>query len=294
MSPDKDGFMPATPAGLQCLEMTPAESEAGLRLSRLANWNQTLADWRFLLSYGSGIGFRTDDGTWVASMLALPIGPQFGWISMVLTDPDWRRRGLAKHLMSVGIRHLTERGLVPALDATPDGQRVYEGLGFAGRVSMGRWRVEAGAGGNPGAGIRPVETGDLPALSDWDAGRSGCRREAILEHLHQSRPDLALMAEDGDSGISGYILARAGIRHTHIGPLVADTPAVAAGLLQAALGLAGEAAYVDAFADHQPILEQAAGGTWTLERPFTRMVLGESAGPGRTECLYLAAGPELG
>ena len=295
MSSGKDGFIPAPPTGLQCLKMSPAEAEAGLRLSRHANWNQTLADWRFLLRYGMGTGFRTEDGTWVASMVALPIGPHFGWISMVLTDADWRRRGLARHLMSVGMQRLREQGLVPALDATPAGQCVYEALGFEGRASMGRWRVVAGADGKADNSIRAVKKADLPALSDWDAPRSGCRRESVLQHLYQSRPDRAFMAEDANGCIHGYIMGRSGIRHTHIGPLVADAPGVAAALLQQAIpGISGDAVYLDAFSSQLPFLEQAVGGAWSMERPFTRMVLGQCDSPGRSESLYLAAGPELG
>ena len=294
MCPENDPSKSPEMSGLQCLEMTSGEAQDGLRLSRLANWNQTRTDWEFMLRFGMGAGFRTEEGVWVSSMIALPMGPTFGWISMVLTDPDWRRRGLARHLMGVGINRLQERGLVPALDATPDGEKVYRALGFEARVAMGRWKVED-VGDRPGStGIRPMQEGDAGRVGEWDAARSGCRREAILRYLRTARPDLAFLAEGSDGGISGYVMGRSGDRCTQLGPLVADNPEVAGQLLGSALAAAGQPVYVDAFTAQQPVLAEAVGGTWSLERPFNRMVLGDVPGPGREACLFLAAGPELG
>jgi GNAT superfamily N-acetyltransferase len=278
------------------MEMTPDMAEAGMSLSRMANWNQTVEDWNFLLARGSGIGFRTPEGVLVASMVTLPIGPQHGWISMVLTDPAWRRCGLAKQLMQMGMDSLQSSGLTATLDATPEGEKVYQSIGFNPGPELARWKVEgkvdASAATSPA--IRPIKMGDLDKVALWDRDFSGCDRRNILAHLLSSQPDLALAEMTPEGKISGYIMGRAGTRFPQLGPLVALETDTARRLLAAAMSRIPGPFYVDAFTCHQPHLANIPGIVWTKERPFTRMVLGEGNSPGRADKLFLAAGPELG
>ena len=62
---------------------------------------------------------------WVATAIALPYGPHFGWISMVLVTNSWRRRGLATELLRSCIADLVQHALTPALDATTDGANYW-------------------------------------------------------------------------------------------------------------------------------------------------------------------------
>ena len=103
---------------------------AALRLSREPGWNQVAADWRLMLKVGDSFGLATNENRLVASGLTVPFHSQFGWISMILVTAPFRRRGLATYLMSRCIGALRARGLVPALDATPEGRAVYRLLGF--------------------------------------------------------------------------------------------------------------------------------------------------------------------
>lgn len=276
----------------------PAHAEAGLRLSRLANWNQTLLDWQCLLTEGEGCGMQTESGLLVASLVALPLGPHHGWISMVLTDPDFRRRGLAKALMASGLDFLEDRGLIPTLDATPAGETVYRGLGFAGDTGLARWKVipEAlsPAGIDPINGnIRQISDDDLHRLAAWDRIQSGCDRAALLNFLLKSRPQLAFLAENGDGHLLGYIMGRPGDRLAQLGPLVASSGQVAALLLETAAARLNEPFYVDAFDRTQPLLAEGLRGTWDRERGFTRLLLKASKSPENPETVFLAAGPEL-
>ena len=66
-----------------------------MALSRAANWNQCEADWRMMLRLGRGFGLSTAGGTLVASIVLLPYGDAFAWMSMVLVSPDHRRQGYA-------------------------------------------------------------------------------------------------------------------------------------------------------------------------------------------------------
>jgi GNAT superfamily N-acetyltransferase len=286
------------PDSLRMRKMEPADAANGLRLSRLAGWNQTVRDWDLLLTEGTGFGFQTGDGLLVASMIALPLGPRHGWISMVLTDPDWRRRGLAKRLMAEGIDILEKRGLIPTLDATPAGETVYRAIGFSGDTGLARWKVSpdpsASVSNNQhGLKIRPIVESDLERLADWDCRHSGCNREAILIFLRKHRPDLAYMAEDVEGNLQGYIMGRSGDRLPQLGPLVATGSLVAGSLLQAAATGAADSLYVDAFDQTRSTLEASFKGSWSRERGFKRLLKGASASPEDPETVFLAAGPEL-
>ncbi len=110
--------------------LSPAEMDDAGALVREASWNQIAADWRIFLELGRVYAAQTRAGRIVATTATLPYGGRFAWISMVLVAGDYRRRGLATRLMRRAIDDLAAAGLVPVLDATPDGRAVYRALGF--------------------------------------------------------------------------------------------------------------------------------------------------------------------
>ena len=68
--------------------MSEADLAGGLRLSRASGWNQTLADWRLLLSLGPGlfrVGLQGD--RIVASGGAVRYGGALAWVCMILVEP---------------------------------------------------------------------------------------------------------------------------------------------------------------------------------------------------------------
>ena len=131
--------------------------EWALALSEEAGWNQVAADWLLMLRLGSGFAVR-DGGRVVATSLALPYPPAFGWVSMVLVHEPYRRRGLATRLVERAMAVLRGDGLLPVLDATPAGAEVYGRMGFRPVGNLLRWRGTGGAGGGcrAGTGASPI------------------------------------------------------------------------------------------------------------------------------------------
>ena len=135
-------------------DMTEADLADGLRLSRASGWNQTLGDWRVLLSLGPGL-FRVGllDGRVVASGGAVRYGDALAWICMILVDPDERGHGIGTQIFDeVLVRCEAEvragRLRCVGLDATPAGRGIYAQRGF---VEGGAPRADArGAGGTEG------------------------------------------------------------------------------------------------------------------------------------------------
>src|SRR6266508_3108501 len=165
--------------------LSAADAEGALSLSVEAGWNQTAADWRFMLKQGSGIGVRDTTGRWVASALTLPLGGTLCWVSMVLVTRGWRRRGIGTHLLTRCIGALRDAGAVPGLDATELGRPVYLPLGFRDLYGVTRWRIGQLTSSTRAGEVdaRPASPDDLVRLGDFDAQRSGMQRAPILRYL---------------------------------------------------------------------------------------------------------------
>lgn len=266
-------------------------------LVREAGWNQIAADWRIFLDLGKVHAVRTGAGRVIATAATLPF-TGFGWISMVLVNGAFRRRGLASRLMRRCIDDLVAAGCVPVLDATPAGQTVYRALGFEDtwgfhRLALReRWQAPTWA---PPAGISiaPITDAIWPALCRHDAAAFGADRSALLKRLRGRLPPAELVALR-DGGIAGFLLGRDGGTSAQLGPLVAEDDGVAHALLARALAAIDGPLYIDLADSHANIRAWLEALGFSVQRPFTRMVYRRRQGfddPART---YAVVGPEFG
>jgi len=277
--------------------LTPADGEGALPLSAEAGWNQTAADWAFMLREGRGIGVRDGAGRWIGSALALPLGAELSWISMVLVAKDARRRGIGTRLLRRAIDEVRDAGRIAGLDATELGRPVYLPLGFRDLYTVSRLRLGAPAPSEPapaGCTIRPLVAADLPGIVAFDRPRSGMQRSHVLAYLLQQATEGAFVAKV-DGGVAGYALGRPGRIAFQIGPVVADREDVAIALVSDALARLDGPAMIDvpdADADLRVWLDRHGA---VRERGFTRMTLGPPP-PGLAEPsrIFALAGPELG
>jgi len=269
-----------------------SEIEQAVALNAEAGWNQTAADWRFMLERGEGTG--VSEQALVATSMLLPHGDQFAWIAMILVTAKWQRQGLASALMRRCIDRAAVLGMVPGLDATEAGRKVYLPLGFQDIYALTRWQADnlkIAVGAN--AAVRPMLSGDLSAVADWDAGIFGARRGDLLTHLHNRCPDRAFLLERGGE-IQGFVLARDGRLATQIGPLSANNDRDAIALLGAALtGHAGPV-FLDAADHHGGLATWLRDSGFTKQRGYVRMLLGSRTPIDDPERVFIIAGPELG
>jgi GNAT superfamily N-acetyltransferase len=293
--------------------MSPSELADANALVREAHWNQLAADWRIFIAQGRVYTVQTAQGRIVATAATLPYGGRFAWISMVLVAGEYRRRGLATQLMRRAVDDLTAAGLVPILDATPDGREVYRRLGFAdswGFQRLVRREPQAalastvsGQRGNPmvhatfappgSVTIRPITDADWPELVAYDAAAFGAERGAVLAGLRGRLPAAELLAERGGR-IAGFALGRDGRLAAHIGPLTADNDDVARALAARALdGLDGPV-LVDLADVKSGLRSYLDISGFTAARPFTRMLYGAAMRFDEAERTYAVVGPEFG
>jgi GNAT superfamily N-acetyltransferase len=280
--------------------LTGADLAAATALSEAAGWNQVAGDWRLMLADGAAIGLVPADAARgrdvVATALTVPLGERLAWISMVLVDPAWRRRGLGTRLLGRCVEALRAAGVVPGLDATPAGQPLYAARGFTALFALSRFGLPArGTRAAPPAAValRPLTPDDLGIVAAWDTARTGMARAYVLAHLRRRLPDAAWLAMR-DGRIAGYVLGRDG-RMTHqLGPLVAEDAATARALLAAAWQAIDAPAILDVPDVHAGFQAWLAGQGAARQRPYTRMVLGPADTLPPPESLFALAGPELG
>ena len=219
---------PATgaPATWRIERLQPGDAEGLCPLSIEAGWNQVAADWRLMLTVGQGFGVRGANGQWIASALALPLGPAISWLSMVLVTKLERGQGLGTRLLSRCLAEVEETDAAAGLDASELGRPIYLPLGFRDVYPLSRWHVPQGVRHpmSPPRGIvvRAAMPDDLPRIAEFDSPRSGFERAAILADLLARAPALARVAEGADGTLTGYSLGRDGYRAWHVGPVVAE------------------------------------------------------------------------
>jgi GNAT superfamily N-acetyltransferase len=283
--------------------MATSESEIGrLALADLADaealvaeagWNQVAADWRMFLDFGTAYAVR-EQARVIATAAWLPY-ERCAWISMVLVAAGERRRGLATRLLHRCIADVTHAGLVPVLDATPAGAKVYTPLGF--REAWGFARFASERRVTPvvetSAAIEPITDAAWPALCAYDAAVFGNDRSQTLARMRGRLPPADLVARRAGR-IAGMLLGRDGRTASHLGPLIAEDDDVAKALLARALSRIGGTVYVD-IADAKPGVRaflEAPG--FHLQRPFTRMLLGRDRSFDDVARTYAVIGPEFG
>ena len=272
---------------LRHADLAASNIPAALALSTGVGWNQTAADWALFIAHGRVIGLWDGEGRLVATAATFPYDNGFGWISMVIVAPDWRRRGLARRLMMECIETLRRQGRAALLDATPAGAEVYAQLGFVSLCGMERWQGEGGTAAT-WAGVAPLPPNATPDLTAADGLAFGADRSFLLRDF---------LARDGSLALhSGEALAvvRRGARATQLGPLVAPSAESASRLLAGALALARGPVFLDLLESGKDLAPLLEANGFRIQRAFRRMALGRDTLPGNPAQLVCAAGPEFG
>ena len=278
--------------------LTRADLPFADSLRTLAGWNQTPADWeRFLALELDGCFLAEWNGTPAGTATTTVYGSELAWIGMVLVHPDHRRRGIGRALLEKCMEHLRGRGVrCTKLDATPDGQKVYDALGFKTEWTLTRW--ERGiAPVSPAARdsrIRNWQSTDAAVVEQFDVDAFGVSRCRLIETLaEQSLGALVWEAEPGR--IAGYGLLRPGSRALYLGPVAARSPDMAVQLIEALIGQCGGGKIFWDIPDQNAVaVTFAEQHGFVAQRPLTRMHLGENVAPGEPPNVFGIAGPEFG
>ena len=177
-----------TESGSEKLRRLRAEDiSTATQLSAQAGWNQTEEDWRTLLELSpEGCLAMEVDGHLAATTTLLCYGRRLAWIGMVLTKAEYQRRGFARRLLAHALENADKMGIATIkLDATDQGQPLYESLGFRSEQEIERWS-------RPGENAAQLPAGRISVEEPWrdsDSLAFGADRSQLLNRLTQrNRP----------------------------------------------------------------------------------------------------------
>jgi GNAT superfamily N-acetyltransferase len=264
--------------------LLPSDISAAIRLTRAAGWNQIPSDWERLLSLEPEGCLALESGGRVeATTTVVCYGRELAWLGMVLTAPEFRRRGFAEMLIGRALQFAEGRRVdAVKLDATETGIGLYRKFGFVEECEVERWLRAP----------RPVEADEIlsycPDFS-LDRTRFGADRRALLERL----------AEFGAASLpgAGYAMGRPGFSAAYFGPCLADSPASARRLLRWLLAeRGGEHVFWDLFPANQEAVAIAEEFGFAPVRRLVRMALARiPAQPASPPAeVFAIAGFELG
>ena len=270
-----------------------------LEHSTEANWNQTEADWKFLLSNCRGYGFENDAGVLLGTTVAWEWAEGYSWIAMVLVTPSARGQGIARQLMERCLRDVSAANRDGLLDATDMGQRVYSKLGFAGEDRIVRLFSEERCGTIPETGapegliLSPFTADDVVEAARLDAQVLGVDRRNLLENFQTRLPNTAWKLSDETGKLRGFIMGRGGRVASQLGPIVAESREAAACLVGRALEHTPGPIMIDV-----PEAETAWSailGEWGFapQRGFLRMGRDGAALPTDWSRVFAISGPDF-
>jgi GNAT superfamily N-acetyltransferase len=264
--------------------LRPSDISGAIKLTRAAGWNQIPSDWERLLALDPEGCFTLESaGQMAATTTVVCYDRELAWLGMVLTAPEFRRRGFAESLIEKALRFVECRRVATVkLDATETGIRLYRRFGFVEECEVQRWqRAPEPVEGAEGLSYRPDFL--------YDRTRFGADRAALLSQL----------AELGAASLSGegYAMGRPGFSASYFGPCLANSPASARRLLRWFLARHGEEhVFWDLFPANKEAVRLAQEFGFSPVRRLVRMALSRTSDcaiPNHTE-VFAIAGFELG
>ncbi|MFH0517461.1 GNAT family N-acetyltransferase [Streptomyces sp. M41] len=210
-------------AALPIRRLTPRDLTACADLSQDRGWPREEHKWQFLLTAGKGYGIDDPDGGLVTACVVTEYGPQdrpqLGAIGMVLVAERHSRRGIGRRLMGHVVSAMGPTPLT--LHATPNGQPLYEELGFkvTARAEMVCGHFSSPATWKPQVATRAATAEDLPAILRLDEEVFGADRTHIITRLPAFADQLRVAEENGR--IIGYAGAWPNMDTHVVGPLIA-------------------------------------------------------------------------
>jgi GNAT superfamily N-acetyltransferase len=261
-----------------------ADLHSAIELSRLAGWNQTIDDWQTVLRHDPEGCFAIEvDDRIVATTTLVCYRSRLAWIGMVLTRPEYRRMGFARRLVETALERAAALKIESVkLDATPEGQPLYEKLGFKTEQIVERWFHD-------GRWTRPLDQPESQSAQyslETDFEAFGADRSLLLQQLASRKLPIAA------SG--AHCFARSGTRASYLGPCVAPEVKAARAVIEQCLqGSLESGWYWDLLSTNTNAIELAKEIGFVPQRRLERMVLGSSFKK-NDEMVYAIAGFELG
>ncbi|MBK8085253.1 MAG: GNAT family N-acetyltransferase [Devosia sp.] len=218
--------------------MSRADLEAVLGWAREEGWNPGLDD---------AIPFYAEDPAgfligWlgtvrVGCISVVRYGDRFAFLGLYIVHPAHRCRGYGKALWDAGLASAAGRTI--GLDGVPAQQANYARSGFAFAHRSARWGGVLRGLVAKRSYVRPLTPDDLPAVVEFDSRHVAAPRPKFLAAWLAPSATRQTEGYLEDGALRGYGTIRRCVEGWKIGPLFAETPAIAEALLATLVTPAG-------------------------------------------------------
>lgn len=277
--------------------MLLTDLSGAMRLSSQQGWNQTEMDWKFMIEGEHNVCLLAEyEGKVIATTTAINYSNDVVWISMVLVDKEYRGHGISKLLLKNILDRLSNCKSIK-LDATPEGQRVYQGLDFKDEYPITRMTIDSFDSTSfmdDHESLQLIQSEDIQNIVAFDTLSFGANREELLTSLINTYPHKAWVVKRNNS-VTGFILGRAGRKYNQIGPVMASDTALAQVLITKLLKESeNKPLVVDVLNDKVDLMRWLISMGFSQQRTFMRMYQNKNPLPGMIDHQYLICGPEFG
>lgn len=273
-----------------------SDLNGAMRLSTEQGWNQTETDWRFMIEHPENSCLLAEyHGKIIGTTTAINYSNEVVWISMVLVDKEFRGQGISKLLLNDILGKLPDCKSIK-LDATPEGQHVYEQFDFRNEYFITRMTNDAVKNlptREDDYTAEPIRLADIQDIITYDHQVFGANRTLLIDSLIGNYPNKACMLKRNHS--IGFALGREGRKYNHIGPVMASSVADAKILITKLLRQSVNKPFVvDVLNDKEELITWLHDVGFIQQRYFVRMYQRDNPFSGNIDQQYLICGPEFG
>jgi ribosomal protein S18 acetylase RimI-like enzyme len=225
------------PAGYTCRTMQRDEVALAVEWAAQEGWNPGLHDAQtFFRADPQGFFGGWLDGEPVASLSVVKYGGSFAFLGLYIVRPEFRGRGLGWALWQHGMASATGRQV--GLDGVVAQQDNYRKSGFTLAWKNVRYQGTGGAPGEPDPRLVRLDALPFAVVHAYDQPFFPAERGAFLQAWIAQRDAAALGWVDHGT-LHGYGVIRRCREGWKIGPLFADTEAIAQALFASLRSHAG-------------------------------------------------------
>jgi ribosomal protein S18 acetylase RimI-like enzyme len=233
--------MSGSEGGFTVRRMTRAELGLAIEWAAREGWNPGLHDAEpFFHTDPQGFFLGLLDDEPVGCISAVAYDDAFGFIGFYIVRPQFRGRGFGLRIWNAAVDYLGDRTI--GLDGVVARQASYQKSGF--RLAYRNVRYEGVGGGVAPAGIVDLATVPFAHVAAYDAAHFPVPRLEFLRRWIAQPNSVALGVVKGRE-LAGYGVVRPCRSGFKIGPLFADSEAIAEGLFRALAARAEGALYLD-------------------------------------------------
>lgn len=254
--------------------MSRADLEVALGWARDEGWNPGLDDvGPFHAQDPSGFLMGWLGTVRIGCISVVKYGTGFAFLGLYIVHPAHRGKGYGKAIWDAGIA--SAAGCTIGLDGVPAQQENYRKSGFVFAHGSARWGGTLRGLVATRSYVRPVMPDDFPAVAAFDARHVAAPREAFLRAWLAPSPTRQTEGFFENGVLRGYGTIRRCVSGWKIGPLFAETPAIAEALLATLVTPAGtDPVYIDIPAPNIAAVEMVQRLGFAPSFDTARMYLG--------------------